>query len=213
MQNKTDKRQQLIDAARQLFVAMPYAQVSVRQIAREAQVDAALVRYYFTNKAGIFEAMLRETVEPMLAAVQEVLANNAACDIEHLGKVYYQHVIRKAPAMPRMVMRILHDPQEQEPFIIMFRVFSQIIELFRQWMQASMQASMQDAGLLRTDIDPDLARLSFISLTVFPLLAPPVLMQQFGFTPSPERLTELARHNRIILTQGILKPAQETQDE
>lgn len=195
---ESDTRQQLIEAARSLFIDNPYRQVSVRQIARDAGVDAALVRYYFGNKAGLFEAVLRETIEPMVAAFQAVLQDKNPKTLESMTHIYYRTIVRQAPGMPRMVIRVLSDPADHEPFSIMFRVFSRVLELSRSWVNSSL------ASVLRPDIEPELARLSFVSLTVFPLIAPPVLMAKFGFTPTDDNLERLAEHNRKVLTGGIL---------
>ena len=196
-------RQQLIITARRLFAAGPYAQVSLRQIAREAGVDAALIRYYFGNKAGLFEAVLRETIEPMLEAVAAVLDDRTPKSLETLTHIYYRTVIRQEANMPRMVMRIFNNPADAEPFAITLRVFSSVISMLRKWVQQT----LTDTGHLNPQLDPDLARLSFMSLTLFPLIAPPVLVQQFGFEPTQDQLERLANHNRIVLTQGIFRDA------
>lgn len=196
---ESDTRQQLIEAARTLFIDNPYRQVSVRQIARDANVDAALVRYYFGNKAGLFEAVLRETIEPMVAAFQAVLKDKTPETLDDMTHIYYRTIIRQAPGMPRMVIRILSNPADQEPFGIMFRVVSRVLELSRSWVNDAL------TNILRPDINPEMARLSFVSLTIFPLIAPPVLMAKFGFIPNAENLEQLAEHNRKVLSGGILK--------
>ncbi len=63
---ESDARQSLIAAARHQFAQRPFESVSTRALATEAGVDAALIRYYFGSKAGLFEQMLRETLEPVL---------------------------------------------------------------------------------------------------------------------------------------------------
>ncbi|MEE2028931.1 hypothetical protein DIKCMJMK_02814 [Shewanella oneidensis] len=62
----SDARQRLITAAVILFSERSYPTVSTREIAREAEVDAAPIRYYFGSKAGLFEQMVRETLAPVL---------------------------------------------------------------------------------------------------------------------------------------------------
>ncbi len=62
---QTDARQKLLEHARELFVVMPYDKVSTRLIAQRAGVNIAMIRYYFGNKEGLFETMVRETIAPM----------------------------------------------------------------------------------------------------------------------------------------------------
>jgi len=196
----SETRRSLIREARNLFIEQPYAQVSVRKIARNAGVDAALVRYYFGNKASLFEAVLRETIEPMIAAFREALKDGKPDTLEAMTHIYYRTIISQAPGMPRMVVRILSNPTDTEPFTIMHTVFTRVIDLSRDWIHEG----LAEAGLIRRGVDPELARLSFISLTLFPLIAPPVLMEKFGFTPTTEHLERLADHNRKVLSAGIM---------
>lgn len=69
-QKNLDVRQLLIEHARDLFVVQPYDKVSTRLIAERAGVNIAMIRYYFGSKAGLFEAMLRETLRPMQLQMQ-----------------------------------------------------------------------------------------------------------------------------------------------
>lgn len=53
-------RDQILGCARKLFVANGYQRVSLRAIAREADVDPALVHHYFHGKPAIFLATLAD---------------------------------------------------------------------------------------------------------------------------------------------------------
>lgn len=196
----SDARQRLITAALNLFSHSSYPTVSTREIAREAEVDAALIRYYFGSKAGLFEQMVRETLEPVLARLREISAAEPPNNVGELMQTYYR-VMAPNPGLPRLIMRVLQEGDGTEPYRILLSVFEQILSLSRQWLQAS----LVDAGLLKEGVDPNLARLSFVSLMVFPLIAPPVLMRQFGiFSADAEGLQRLALHNVQVFTQGVL---------
>jgi len=49
-----DTRRTIVEAARELFGTQPYDRVSLRAIARSADVDPALVHHYFSGKAELF---------------------------------------------------------------------------------------------------------------------------------------------------------------
>lgn len=49
-----DTRQEIVDAARELFSTLPFDRVSLRAIARRADVDPALVHHYFSGKSELF---------------------------------------------------------------------------------------------------------------------------------------------------------------
>jgi len=53
-----DRRQAILDAAREEFAEKGYAGASVRAIARAADVDASLVHHYFGSKEEVFVAAM-----------------------------------------------------------------------------------------------------------------------------------------------------------
>lgn len=59
-----DARAAILEAARAQFAARGYDATSLRAIAREAQVDPALVHHYFDGKSGLFAATLDVPVRP-----------------------------------------------------------------------------------------------------------------------------------------------------
>jgi AcrR family transcriptional regulator len=80
-------RQLLLSAARRRFAASGYAATTVREIADDAGVTAALISRYFDSKEGLFEACLRgvsaelgtsvgprSTLEEVVGGIAEQLA-------------------------------------------------------------------------------------------------------------------------------------------
>ena len=52
---RTETRSEILTAALKLFSEVGYEKVSLRAIAREAEVDPALIHHYFEDKADLFE--------------------------------------------------------------------------------------------------------------------------------------------------------------
>jgi AcrR family transcriptional regulator len=59
-----DTRAQILEAARAEFGEHGYTAATVRQVARRARVDPALVYHYFADKAGLFVACLNLPADP-----------------------------------------------------------------------------------------------------------------------------------------------------
>jgi AcrR family transcriptional regulator len=70
---QSDARARILEAARSRFLAEGYQAVTMRAIAADADVDVALVSYYFSSKQGVFGAALALPVNP-LDAITGVLA-------------------------------------------------------------------------------------------------------------------------------------------
>lgn len=208
----SEARQRLVDAGLALFTEQGYKPVSTRMIAREAGVDAAMIRYYFGSKVGLFETIIRETFTPIIDQFrfpetlkkepQDQLSGEAL--MQQLMTTYYQVMVRN-PKLPRLIFQILHQ-QDSEAYPVFFKTTQELVHYSRKWITDVLVAS----GMLREDVDPARAQFSFISLMVFPLIAPPVISQQLGISHSPETITEHIKHTSKLLTQGMLKPCTET---
>ena len=59
-----DTRRTIIEAARAAFLEQGYAATTIRAVAREAEVDPALVYHYFGDKPGLFVATLHLPADP-----------------------------------------------------------------------------------------------------------------------------------------------------
>lgn len=59
-----DTRGEILDAARELFTAQGFDQTSMREVARAAGVDPALIHHYFDNKTALFAAALEFPFDP-----------------------------------------------------------------------------------------------------------------------------------------------------
>lgn len=210
---ESDARQRLIDAARRLFSRHGFEGVSTRTVANEAGVDAALIRYYFGNKAGLFEQMLLETLAPVRERLRDSRhPPHTSSDTEHehcqvterltaLMRSYYQ-AMAPNPELPRLIQRVLHGDTGSEPYRIVHRLFEGLLAQSHQWIQNM----LVQAGHLPADLDPHLVRLSFLSLMVFPLVAPPIVVQASGLALDSAHLERLVQHNVILLKRALQLP-------
>ena len=55
-----EPRQRILDAAVFLFAQKGYAGVGIREIAKAADVNIAMISYYFEGKLGILKAIIEE---------------------------------------------------------------------------------------------------------------------------------------------------------
>jgi AcrR family transcriptional regulator len=66
-----DTRGQIIEAAKRVFASKGYDGASLRAVAREAEVDPALVHHYFDGKASLFVAAMALPFDPRTVATHE----------------------------------------------------------------------------------------------------------------------------------------------
>jgi AcrR family transcriptional regulator len=110
-----DTREQILEVARRRFLAEGYQSVTMRSVAAEAGVDAALISYFFGSKHGLFGAALALSANPA-----EVLARVLPGDLEGL---------------PERVLKALvttwDDPQRGNPLRVMLRAAAHDPEVAR----------------------------------------------------------------------------------
>ena len=66
-----DTKGEIVDAAKRVFAAKGYDGASLRAVAREADVDPALVHHYFDGKASLFVAAMALPFDPRAVPVHD----------------------------------------------------------------------------------------------------------------------------------------------
>ncbi len=92
-------RETLLTAGRRLFWARGYSNVSVREVAKAAQVDVALISRYFGSKLGLFEATLD--------GIDEVQADAFASADAFVDFIVEVFVIHPRPALEPSAMTMI----------------------------------------------------------------------------------------------------------
>lgn len=202
-----DARDALILHARELFMAMPYDKVSTRLVAQKAGVNAAMIRYYFGSKEGLFETMLRDTLEPMKHQLQQMFSVGSQQSFIDIMRTYYQEM-HKTPHFPKLIWQVMNMPESQTQRKLMQKVFDDV----GRPMQSMIFEKLAANGIIRPGMDPLLCRVSFISLMVFPFIAPASLLSIHGIELSESFLNRLLEHNIDVLKYGFLQ-AQGEHDE
>ncbi|MDL5030044.1 TetR/AcrR family transcriptional regulator [Vibrio gigantis] len=198
-QKNLDVRQLLIEHARDLFVVQPYDKVSTRLIADRAGVNIAMIRYYFGSKAGLFEAMLRETLRPMQLQMQRLVEESSHENFLDLMRTYYKEMV-KVPKFPRLIAQVMNMPPSEVQRELLEKVFLDVTKPAQDVIFEKLVAQ----GVLRKDMDPKLCRVSYISLMVFPFIAPPPLLAIHGIEINEEFLNRLIEHNIKLMTEGFI---------
>ncbi|MEF1278243.1 TetR/AcrR family transcriptional regulator [Vibrio fortis] len=200
-QKNREVRQLLIEHARDLFVVQPYDKVSTRLVAERAGVNIAMIRYYFGNKAGLFEAMLRETLRPMQLQMQKLIDESNHDNFLDLMRTYYKEMA-KVPKFPRLVAQVMNMPPSEVQRELLEKVFIDIAKPA----QDVIFEKLINHDVLRKDMDPKLCRISYISLMVFPFIAPPPLLALHGIELNEDFLNRLIEHNIQLMSEGFVNP-------
>lgn len=108
---RPETRAQILEVARRRFLADGYDAVSLRSIAAEVGVDAALISYFFGSKKGLFGAALALSANPpeiLLAALEGNPADLPERVLGALLQVWDDP--EDGDSMRVMVMAAIQDP-------------------------------------------------------------------------------------------------------
>lgn len=195
---RADVRTALLDTARRLFGQRGYADVSIRELAAEADVTPAMVHYYFGGKQGLFEAMLEDAVGRLLGRLREVVAEGLGDPraIERVVAVMVE-TFRREPWIPSLVVRevLLEPGRFRDRFVALYA--RHVAELLPRLISSEIEARK-----FRPDLDPRLAFVSLFGMTLFPFVARPVLERALGLHFDPAFLSGFADHTARLFLQG-----------
>lgn len=187
--------ERLLLAAKQFFLADEYHEVSTRRIAEAAQVNVSMIRYYFGNKEGLYEEMIRAALTPILEALDGEMLSSAQGYTDYL-RLYYR-TMSATPELPKLLFKVValnHGPGR--------RFVQQLLER-GQRRGAKRLEDMKQAGQLPPEMDPDVLRMSFTSLAIMPMLLKENFEAQMDRPMDDAFLDRLAQFNGRMFALGL----------
>lgn len=89
-----DKKQQIIEAAIELFAQKGFEGTSIRDLAAKADVNVAMVNYYFGSKEKLFEALVEVKAASARGTLEELLNDKTLTSIEKIDRIIDSYVDR-----------------------------------------------------------------------------------------------------------------------
>lgn len=176
---KTDDpevRARILAAAEELFAQRGFAGTSVRDIARSAGVNGAMIHYYFGNKEGLYHAIIESAASTVRALL--ITATNTTRTLEETLSQFVSGYARYIFSHPNLA-RVLH--RELLAGGAYLKQLMQPATNYKILREALSGASRR--GEMRK-IDVDLAPISLMGMIiVFQLIQPviPIAMDGSGY--------------------------------
>lgn len=174
MQTNNTTEQQIITAARKIFIQKGLSGARMQDIADEAGINKAMLHYYYRSKDKLFEIVFEEAVGQLLSGVNDIFQADMSPREKIAAAVdHYITSLGKAPYLPLFVVHEI----SQNPERILQRFASTTlvpsIHLFLKELNAEMEK-----GSMRK-VDPWQLMISLISMCVFPFVGKPLLQAVF----------------------------------
>jgi len=188
-------RARLLKAALDCFLADEYHKVTTRLIAEKADANVSMIRYYFGNKEGLYEEMIRDTLSPLLNVLDGPMLSSVEGFADFL-RLYYE-TMSKRPEFPKLILKVLALNQGPGR-----RFIQQLLERGRT-RGARKVADLKTLGQLPPSVDPDILRMAFVSLAMTPMLLKDIFEEQMGWAMDAAFLENLANFNGRLFAAGL----------
>lgn len=120
----TEKHQHILDKAEELFASHGYEGTTVRDIATAADVNLAMISYYFGSKEKLMEVLFRHRMDGTRATIEAVVVNQAITPFQKLEILIDNYVNRVFDR--QAFYKVMHTEQ-------MLKNNSVIIQLMKQY--------------------------------------------------------------------------------
>jgi len=165
-------RRRILDAALQAFAARGFAGARVDAIARRAGANKRMLYHYFTDKEGLFRAVLRHKISERMKRVEAQAADQ---DLVSSVPLWFKQNCVDADwvrllaweSLQAVRNKVLDEDERRQ-------LSRRAVALIRQ---------RQKAGRLRNDVPAEFLQLAKVSLSMFPLALPQAVRLITGRSP------------------------------
>ncbi|HHQ4627056.1 TetR/AcrR family transcriptional regulator [Aeromonas veronii] len=191
---RSDIRDKLLAAARERFLNTPYSKVTTREIAELAGSNLAMIHYYFGSKEGLYKAVLGDVAEPLDHAWQDEHRNHS---LNELLNTYYQ-VMAPNSELTSAISSALSTEKSPGRDFVLNRLLERQLPQFDALLE-----TMKSNGELGDNLDPDMLKISFLSMMWQPFVMKDLYEQVFGLKVDEHFMARLADHNCRLMETGL----------
>jgi len=172
MKQDRDTEKDIIRAAQKIFQEKGFKETTMRDVAAEANVNMAMLHYYFRSKENLFFLVLDEAFRLLVEKIVTILTNDSLDIFEKIRAIVKEYItfFSEKPYLPQFIMgEMIRNPEwirkrmvQNMSFLIVFRTFSEQVE--KEYEKGTIQ-HISALSLL----------LNIMSLCVFPAIAKPIV--------------------------------------
>lgn len=193
-------------AAESIFLEKGYEATKTRDIAEAANINLALVNYYFRSKKGLFDIIMMDNLQRFFGIILNVL-NDPNTSINAKIEAFVDHYIdllKKDPNIPLFIFsEVRNHPAE---FMAKMGIKEKIQQTY--FIQ---QFQEEVIGKSTLEINPLHIFMNLSSMIVFPFIASPIMTEVFSINTASfnqmmeERKKLIPQWIKIMLTNSTQK--------
>ena len=191
-----DLKTQILDTAEEFFSDFGYAATSIRRIAEKADVNPALVHYYFGNKKSLLQSVLERVLKPMMKAIAE-MKDGPDASPELIAQLLIS-MAAKHPNIPRLLIREVFLPGGE-----MQQHFAENMAPRLGGALPALLKKEKSAGRLHKDADPAISAVLIMAVSIFPFIARTLTEPVLGIKYDEEGIRFLNQQITQLLKRGM----------
>src|SRR2546425_2210169 len=204
-----DTERRILDAAHAVFVRRGTAGARMQEIAAEADVNQALLHYYFRSKDRLSQAAFERAASQFMPTVIQVLASDAELEakVTRIIELELDHLAR-APYLPGYIIsEVTHHPERARQLIASVTgrapedVRPQVVAMLRKQIDARVKSRRM------RPIAPEQFVVNLMALCIFPFAARPMIAAMLGMDQQAfEQFIARRRQDLPAFFLGALRP-------
>ena len=187
--------ERILAAAKKVFHSKGFEGARMQEIADEAGVNKSLVHYYFRNKNNIFQAVFEDAFSQLIAKLNEIFYS----ELDFKSKIttfisYYVSFLSQNSYLPLFILNALNEKPEEIKAMLKKKNLSpeHLLEQIRKQVREE----------LHLEIDPFHLYINILALSIFPVVAKPLIQTFFGY--STEQLNHFYEDRKTTVPEFIL---------
>lgn len=155
------------EAAHHVFLEKGFSAATIRDVAKEAGTNVALVNYYFRSKQNLFNVVMLEKIQQIFGTLAPVLKDETTTLPQKIDGVVncYIDFLTKNPDLPTFILSEVRKKNFE--FVENARIDKIIFQ------SHFMKQLKSESG----DINPIHFLISLLGMVIFPFIAKPIILQ------------------------------------
>jgi AcrR family transcriptional regulator len=171
MVNTINTESKILSAAKEVFVSKGYDGARMQEIADTAQINKALLHYYFRSKEKLFKAVFEDTLMKIGPVIKEFVTAPMPLEVKIWKFVDdYIEIIKRNPKLPLFILNEIRVNPER-----VLNYFNLYDLLNTQILQDQLNRESEKGNYEMVDVAHFVTNV--ISLTIFPFVGKPILQK------------------------------------
>jgi TetR/AcrR family transcriptional regulator len=193
-----DAEQRIIDAARKVFIKKGFDGARMQEIADEADINKALLHYYFRSKEKLFDHIFKEAFKHFWPSIESLMQKKKDATVKDLIKAAvdgYMDILERMPFLPVFIIgEINRSPERMEELMLSAGIRPDVVvKIIRN--------AINNGEMI--DMDPRELVVNIVGLSIFPYLSRPLLNRMFW--NSAEEYEQFLKRRRTTVFDFICR--------